>query len=310
VLLLLAGPRAGAECRFDQLHREERTIEVSPAVRVFVMRVATPVKKKRGAVVFTHGSGSGGSASWDLRAQDYSLMRALACAGFDTYAFDARGFGGSTMPPELSQPAESAPPVARAAEVIEDLDATVRFAMRTSSVAAIDLVGWSWGADVAGMYAGLHSERIEHLVLMSPVYDRRWPERHKSSGAWYPLSRAELEKLYAPDREERAVWDEFVASLFRFSKSDVLHLPSGPLRDIYGEDAPVWDAHKIRARTLVLRGEEDKASLEQPAKRLLAALENTRSKRYDALAGMGHFLFRERRHRQAQSALLRFLTSE
>ena len=105
--------------------------------------------RPRGAVVLTHGAGSGGSASWDLRAGGVSVMRHLACAGFDAYAFDSRGFGGSTMPGALEGPAEASGPVVRARDAAEDLDRVISYAMRTSSVSQVQLIGWSWGSDVA-----------------------------------------------------------------------------------------------------------------------------------------------------------------
>ena len=44
-------------------------------------------------------------------------MKYFACRGFDTYALDARGFGGSSMPKQMLRPAEDSPPLIRAKEV-------------------------------------------------------------------------------------------------------------------------------------------------------------------------------------------------
>jgi pimeloyl-ACP methyl ester carboxylesterase len=172
---LIGAIDAHAECRFEAFQRTERLlVGRDKKTRIMVMSIRSIVPRK-GAVVFLHGSGSGGSASFDLQFGDYSLMRALACEGFDAFAFDARGFGGSSLPSELTGPADASGPIVRAAEVMDDVETTVAWALKTSSVAEVDLVGWSWGSDVAGMYAGLHPERVRRMVLMSPVYDRRWP---------------------------------------------------------------------------------------------------------------------------------------
>ena len=32
------------------------------------------------------------------------------------------------------------------------------------------LIGWSWGAMLAGYYASLHSENVHKLVLYAPLY--------------------------------------------------------------------------------------------------------------------------------------------
>lgn len=313
VAILALGAAGGTTpgCDFAALVREERRLEArAPGGQIFTMLVRAP-GRRRGAVVFTHGAGSGGSASWDLQAGDHSFMRHLACAGFDAYAFDARGFGGSSRPAALDGPAEGAAPVVRATDAAEDLDVVVEAAIRTSTVGQVDVIGWSWGSDVAGLYAGQHPERVHKLVLMSPVYDRRWPARHRSAGAWYPLARADVERLYAPEREAHAVWEEFVASLFRFSPDGgSLRLPSGPYRDLYGSEAPVWDAHKVAAPTLVLRGDQDPASLEPNAYRLFERLDHAASRRFVVLGGFGHFLFREHEHSTVMRLVADFLTGE
>jgi pimeloyl-ACP methyl ester carboxylesterase len=308
--LILATAILGAsECARDRLVREERMIEgPDRADALFTMRVRA-AQPTRGAVVLTHGAGSGGSASWDLRADggSASMLRFLACLGFDAYGFDARGFGGSAMPEAMSKPADASPPIGRAREVVLDLDRVVAHAMKTSSVAKVDLIGWSWGADVAAMYAGDHPRAIDRLVLMAPVYDRRWPARHIRAKAWYAVTKEELAKLYQPEREAREIWDESVSSLFRFTTGGVLRLPAGPYRDLYGADAPVWDARKIVAPVLVVRGDEDKASLEENAYRLFEHLVHARMRRYLVIGGTGHFLFREKRRAELHAALEAFL---
>jgi pimeloyl-ACP methyl ester carboxylesterase len=305
IALGLAALIAGQTCDYSSLVRVERLIPgPDPSVKLFTMTVRSPRPGSHRAVVLTHGAGSGGSASWDLAEGGVSTMRMLACAGFDVFAFDARGFGGSSMPEALKRPAEGVAPVVRARDASEDLDRVVAHAMKTSSVAAVTLVGWSWGADVAGLYAGLHPKLVERLVLMSPVWDRRWPARHIADKAWYAVTRKEIDAFYAPDREDRAVWNAFVGSLFRFAKGDALRLPSGPYRDLYGSDAPVWDASKIVAPVVVMRGDRDSASLEEHAYRLFEALTHASSRRYVVIGGVGHFLFRERAHAEVERALL------
>lgn len=291
-----------ATCTPDQLTRIESKIASDPGLELFTMRIATPLERK-GAVVIMHGGGSGGSASFDL--QGASLMRSLACAGFDAYAFDARGFGGSTMPPSLQAPADANAPAVRAIDAARDLDAIIRHAIATSSVAKVNLIGWSWGSDVSGLYAGTHPEKIDRLILLAPVFDRRWPARHIETGAWREEKRDEVVKFFAPEREERAIFDASVASMYRFATTGVVRLPNGPYRDLYGADAPVWDPTKLRSPVLIIRGDQDKASLDAHALSLFGQLRT--EKRYLVLGGLGHFLFRERGHRQTFEAINTFL---
>jgi pimeloyl-ACP methyl ester carboxylesterase len=299
----LPSPVPTATCTPDQLTRVERMIP-GEAGELFTLRVATPLPS-RGAVVLMHGAGSGGSAAFDLAGA--SLMRALACAGFDAYAFDARGFGGSTKPPALLAAADANPPAVRAVEAARDLAAVIDFAARTSTVTRVHLIGWSWGSDVAGTYAGENPSRIDKLILLAPVYDRRWPSRHIERGAWREERRADVVKFFSNEREDRAVFDEAVRSMYRFAPDDVVRLPNGPYRDIYGTDAPLWNASKIRAPVLIVRGDQDKASLDPHALALFAALSNAAAKQYLVIGGLGHFLFRERGHAETDRALIAFL---
>jgi pimeloyl-ACP methyl ester carboxylesterase len=303
---------AAQACPADGMERVELKIAGGDTgVGLFAMHIAAPSRPPRGAVVFVHGAGSGGSAIWDLRFRDYSLMRRLACEGFDTYAYDARGFGGSWMPPEMSGPADAGEPAVRAQVAARDLGAAIAWAAKTSSVAAVDVVAWSWGCEVSGLYAGRHPERVRRLALYAPIYDRRWPARHRSRGVWYPVERAKLEAFYDPAREAREVWTEHLDALFRFSGDPALvRLPSGPYRDIYGPDAPIWDPAKVRAPVLIIRGDLDPASLAEPAARLFAALTAAREKTMAVVGGASHFLPRERGYRVLQRLLVEFLSEQ
>ena len=88
---------APATCVQADLPRREDTVASTDGVSLFVVSIPA-FGARRGAVVLTHGAGSPSSSIWDLPG-GYSMMRRLACAGFDTYAVDVRGFGGSSPPP-------------------------------------------------------------------------------------------------------------------------------------------------------------------------------------------------------------------
>ncbi|MEM6367170.1 MAG: alpha/beta fold hydrolase [Myxococcota bacterium] len=282
--------------------REEARLDLPRGEWVFALRVRPPAPH-RGVVVLTHGAGSPGSATWDLRAANHSTMEALARAGFEAYAFDARGFGGSSRPPALDGP-EKGPPVVRAQDVLLEIDRVLRWA---GEPAHFDLVGWSWGCVVAGLYASEHPDRVRSLALFAPVWARRNPERHITDRVWREESRALHESLRS-GADHPAVHAEFVDALFRFSDDGVLRLPNGPYRDIYGVDAPIWDASAVSARTLVFRGMRDRASLRRQALDLYEGLSGARERRYVELGDTGHFAFRRRQaHRAFQEVLIGFL---
>ncbi|MBX2814330.1 MAG: alpha/beta fold hydrolase [Myxococcales bacterium] len=289
-----------------------RTAEIripsDPGIEIFVTRVE-PVGSSRGAVVLTHGAGSPSSAVWHLPL-GYSIMETLASHGFDTYAVDVRGFGGSTRPTTMLSVDTQSPAAVRASEVMPDINAVVKFAQANSGHPQVDLVGWSWGCVVAGMYASSHAESIRRLLLYAPVFDRKWPKRHKIG----PASRIESRELHMkwldPTQEDPKIRQLFVERLFRFEESpDQILLPNGPYRDIYGPDTPVWNPSAVLSATLIIRGSNDLASLRGPAIRLYEALTKAQYRQYTEVANMGHFAFRTFKNPQLKSLILNFLVA-
>lgn len=309
--LALSLVSATPQCNSSRLIRKESLLAVAGSdSKIFLMNIASPHNTRRGAIVFMHGAGSGSSAIWDLRFRDYSVMRAFACAGFDTYALDVRGFGGSDMPKAMLEEAGKSGPTVRAHEVQADLLTAIRFAKKTSSVSKVDLVAWSWGCVVSGMFTTAHPDLIRRLVLFAPVYDRKNPKRHKTKKAWRTVKREPLLDYFDPKREEWSVWYEHIFAMFRFSTGETLRLPNGPYQDIYGTDAPIWDASKITVPVLILRGDQDRASQAQSVQSLYDKLTFAPEKRLITIAGANHFLPRERKHQQFKSVVLSFLGPE
>lgn len=299
-------PRAPkrAVCDFAGLDRiEHRIPSEEKGIELFVLEVRSPAAiARREAVVLLHGAGSPGSAIWDLNIRDYSVLRGLACQGFDAYAVDLRGFGGASMPTAGDVRAERVQP---------DVRAVVDFARRRSQVPKVHMVAWSWGCVVAGVYASQPPPTLGRLVLFAPVFDRKWLRRHETAPGWRTETRDAYYKYFDAEREERDVLDRYVAGMFRFSKdAQAVRLPRGPYRDIYGPSAPVWRPEKVKVPTLVLRGDRDRASLEAPARRLVARLRSAPAVRYQVLENAGHFAFRTKRHRDFMRAVVAFLKDE
>lgn len=287
----------------DGFARSEHWVPSETGVEVFVSRVA-PTGPARGAVVLMHGAGSPSSAVWDL-PRGCSVQAALAEAGLESFAVDVRGFGGAKW--KNAPTRAEGPPAVRAVDVMPDLEAAFDFVKKRTGRDTASLVGWSWGSVVSGMFAGLHPDRVDRLALFAPVYDRRWPTRHVERGAFRTEARALHMKWLDPDREDPEIRRAYVERLFRFVEGDELRLFNGPYRDVYGEDAPVWDPALVKAPTLVIRGSDDRASLRPHALALFDALEHAPSSGYLELSDAGHFAFRTRRCKALQSALRDFL---
>ena len=297
----------------SQLTKHEYIIpSVEQGVNLFVTHVSTSTSAQR-AALFLHGAGSPASAAWDLPGEN-SVLRALAKEGSEAFTVDFRGFGGSTKVQSFQEAAEDNPPAVRAHEVIADVHAAIQFIQQKTGVTKVDLIGWSWGCLVAGLYTTLNAENIHHLVLYAPVYDRKWPKRHITTSAWRSEEANLHYKYFNPKIEKREVLEAYVAALYRFTKTSTrplpdrtVKLPNGPYRDLYGPEAPIWSPQKVTVATLVIRGGKDYASLHKHAHKLYQDLESAPYKQYLEVSNMGHFAFRTFNSKTLSRAIVNFL---
>ncbi|MEO5959835.1 MAG: alpha/beta fold hydrolase [Opitutaceae bacterium] len=146
-----------------------------------------------GVVLFIHGAGTPAEVAFDTPHPGYSWMAYLADAGFDVFAMDMEGYGRSTRPTAMNDPANLTP--AQQAQFIpgllaapaapsfqggattiasdwNDIAAVVAYLRSLRRVDRVSLVGWSQGGPRAGGYAAQHPEQIERLLLLAPAYAR------------------------------------------------------------------------------------------------------------------------------------------
>jgi pimeloyl-ACP methyl ester carboxylesterase len=121
-------------------------------------------------VLFLHGATSPASCDFDLSYKDYSWADWMVKHGYVVYMGDYRNYGGSTREPAMSEPAKQNQPVTRSYLALRDIETMVNHIKATRHVKQVTLIGWSWGAMMAGYYASLHSENVHKLVLYAPLY--------------------------------------------------------------------------------------------------------------------------------------------
>src|SRR3954447_16502797 len=74
-------------------------------------------------VVFVHGATYPAETAFDLPLAGLSWIDYIANRGFDVYLLDVRGYGRSTRPKEMDEPAEANPPFADTAAARADVGA-------------------------------------------------------------------------------------------------------------------------------------------------------------------------------------------
>jgi pimeloyl-ACP methyl ester carboxylesterase len=284
-------------------------------------------------VLLVHGA-TLGHRLFDLPRPGYSLMDELARTARAVYALDIRGYGTSLGNAVMEEPAAANPPYAGTNTAVEDIEAAVDFICLRCRVAALDLVGFSWGTITAARYAGTHQSKICRLALYAPLYRENniaWLERiadpcdrrqlAATYGAYRLITLSDLVRRWddeLPTRDSSLFREdgipelvfEALASLDPLSTSrnpPAFRCPNGALADMVttfnGE--PLYQAAKLTMPTLLLRGAEDATSTQSDALRLLADISSP-SRDYRVISPGSHFLCIERNRAKLYEQLIEF----
>lgn len=257
----------------------------------------------------------------------YSWMEDYAKKGYDTWAMDFRGFGRSTRP--TANPSTADKSEVRATECEKDLQAVVEYIKKTRDVSKINLVGWSYGAVIAGMYAADHPENVEKLVLYGFMHGFNLPMITK------PFDTKDKPGQFNPDVPEYQVVDfdtamhhwhmmmdgmnlvtpdamEAVRNVFNSSDSTsstrqnhAIRRAMGPMVDLYEiwNNRPLYDLSKIHAPVLVIHGDKDFFA----EKGILDKLTGTQDKKEVVIKDATHWVLYEKHRDQLLSAVDQFL---
>src|SRR5580698_7744153 len=169
---------AGAQAKGPKLETTDTMIPSGDAgVQLFV-RNKHPAGKETAAdkiLLFVHGATYPAETAFDLPIEGVSMMDLIAARGYDVYLVDVRGYGRSTRPPEMSQPPEANKPLVSTEVAAHDLSVAVDYILKKRKVSKIDVMGWSWGTSIAGMYTSEHNDKVNRLVLYAPQWVRTEP---------------------------------------------------------------------------------------------------------------------------------------
>ena len=147
---------------------------VDPRIKLFLReKMATGNSKftDDNIVLFLHGATSPSTCDFDLPYKDYSWADWLVRRGYVVYIGDYRNYGGSTREAAMDEPAANNQPLTRSYLALRDVEAMVDWIKTKRGVKQVTVIGWFWGAMMAGYHASLHSENIHKLVLYAPLYN-------------------------------------------------------------------------------------------------------------------------------------------
>jgi pimeloyl-ACP methyl ester carboxylesterase len=245
------------------------------------------------------------------------MMDLFAQAGFDVYLVDVRGYGGSTRPAAMGEPAEKNKPVVSTADAIHDFGAAVDYILKSRGLDKIDVMGWSWGTSIAGGYTATHNDKVNRLVLYAPLWLFKEGTPVLASG---PLGAYRLvSKASAKDRWLRGVAEDKKAALIppgvfeawadatwatdpeAAKNDDKLRAPNGVVQDLndyWLVGKPLYDPALITVPTLLIHAEWDADLPSYQAQGVFAKLVNAPYKRFVELGEGTHTVMMEKNRMQ------------
>ena len=265
-----------------------------PGARMHVMSRG-PLGKT--PVVMVHGFFQPASAILDVPG--WSLQQALAGRGLRVVLFDLRGYGLSTRPTFMDEPAEaSRPSLGCLADAVSDISDVVEHVCRTEGCEQVDLLGYSWGTARACAYSLQAPQRVRRTVLYAPVWR---PSSGAAAEAVDPARAGQLNPLlggyrvFEPGDLERQ-WDAEIGKATRgaFRHDQAVQAaeralmasdpalqgrgyrsPLGSMCDALevAQGRPLFEADRLQGEFLLLRGDHDRLSSAEDASALFGALQ-------------------------------------
>ena len=302
-----------------------------PGVKIYVrnkhpagMTAFTPDR----TLVFVHGATYPASTAFDLELGGLSWMDYIARRGFDVYLLDLPGYGLSTRPAAMDQPADAGQPVETTEQAVRDYAAVADWVMARRQLNTLDVMGWSWGTAIAAGYAAEHPDRVDRLVLYAPVW---LPQTQTPANVEPPKLGAYriVTRQSALDRWLNGVPDDKKASLIPPGWFDAwqsatwatdpksagtnppaLRASNGVMLDFqryWASGRPTYDPSKITAPTLMIQAEWDHDTPPARSQGLFPMLTHAAWKQYVLIGEGTHTVLMEKNRMQLFGAVQTFL---
>jgi pimeloyl-ACP methyl ester carboxylesterase len=290
-------------------------------------------------ILFLHGATSPSTCDFDLSYKDYSWADWLVKQGYVVYMGDYRNYGGSTREAAMDDPPGQNQPLTRSYLALRDVEAMVMAIKAKRGIGKLTLIGWSWGAMMAGYYASLHSENVRKLVLYAPLYSfndhtnlgpgsalqnkrkpyefnfalgaYRFASEAANTGRWNGEIPVENKDEYRDPALPAEFWSACLATdPTSNSRSPAsLRAPNGVLEDSFYQATgrPLWNAANIYAPTLVIGGDFDTWSYQEDREGLMRNLVHAPVRKNVLIKDATHFVLFEKKRFEFFNEVLGFL---
>lgn len=281
-------------------------------------------------LLYVHGSTYPAETAFDLQLNGLSWMDFIASHGYDVYLVDLRGYGGSTRPPEMSQPAAQNAPIVRTETAVRDVGSAVDFILQRTGSPKLNLLGWSWGTSIMGWYTTQNNDKVNKLVLYAPQWlrtDASLTDTGGTLGAYRSVSMVSAKERWlkgVPENKKDTLipagWYEQWATatlatdpVGSVQSKPVLRAPNGTVqdsRDYWSVGKPLYDPGQIRVPTFLAHAEWDADLPSYMLHAYFAKLTNTPYKRYVEIGEGTHTIIMEKNRMQLFEAVQQFLDED
>jgi pimeloyl-ACP methyl ester carboxylesterase len=211
----------------------------------------TAAAKQGKVVVLAHGAGTPGSVAFDLqvpgaKGRTYSMMDDLASRGFDVFAVDYQNYGRSDKHPcGLCVTTQAA---------ANDVSAVIDHVRKLRGVEKVHLLGWSWGTNIAGLYAMQHPQKVNRLVLYAPPV-HTGPRGQVPTAQFRATTVKNSHDLFEAQASDPEAIDAWAREVDKWTPNP----PNGVFADLNGK-MPLTDPKKIAPPTMIILGDLDRAT--------------------------------------------------
>jgi pimeloyl-ACP methyl ester carboxylesterase len=281
-------------------------------------------------VLFVHGATYPAETAFDLKLGGLSWMEYMAQRGYDVYLVDVRGYGRSTRPPEMDQPAQDNPPIVRTETAVKDVSAAADFIRKRRGVDKINVMGWSWGTTIMGWYTAQNNDKVNKLVLYAVGWLRNAPsltDKGGALGAYRTVTRDAAKARWltgVPEAKKATLipagWYEAWADatfatdpVGARQTPPVLRAPNGVVadsREHWSAGKPLYDPAEIRVPTFIAHAEWDQDTPNYMLYAYFEKLTNTPYKRYVQIGEGTHTVIMEKNRMQLFQAVQQFLDED
>jgi pimeloyl-ACP methyl ester carboxylesterase len=341
-LALLAGAPDGRAQDANIVKTDTQIDALDPGIKLFVREKMADGNTRftdDNVVLFLYGAAAPSTCAFDLGYKDYSWADWMVKRGYVVFMGDYRNYGNSTREPAMDEPAAKNQPVTRSYLALRDIAAMVEHIKRKRGVKKVTLIGWSWGAMVAGYYASLYSENVHKLVLYAPLYNftdhtnaglgsalqnKRKPQEFNfglgayrlaseaaSTGRWNGEIPVENKDEYRDPAVPAEFWKECIATdpTSNTRNPPSLRAPNGVLEDSFYQATgrPLWNAANIYVPTLIIAGAYDTRSFPEDREGLMRDLVHVPVKKSALIPNATHFVLFEKPRFAFFEEILEFL---